>query len=211
MKRAIVYISILFIAYSCDRIDSIKIESEYIPSPDTIINELIIKEKEEPADIYPFVEKLKKLGFGTDTNRLKVLASYAYWDLRNTPFRITNGILVSDLDIKNSYVLKWRKYDNKDSLFNTSLSNGVGFFFGQVDSNGIGLKNSFDFGLEIWDFKGIDTTKIIHDWKSIYYPMPLEIVFDRNKMYVFYTRRSVDYNNLLKYKEIIMKNTALII
>ena len=159
---------------------------------------------------YPFIEELNKQGFGTDTNRLKQLADYAYWDLRKTPFELDDNVLVNNLDIKKSRVLEFRKFDNKDSLFTNSLKNGKGFYFVKVDSSGIGLKNSFDFGMEIWDYQGTDTSSVIQSWKNIYHPMPLYIELLDNQLYVFYTRSSVNYKYLveLKNKIITAPNTV---
>ena len=154
---------------------------------------------------YPFIEELNKQGFGTDTNRLKMLADYAYWDLRKTSFELDDNVLVNNLDIKKSRVLEFRKFDNKDSLFTNSLKNGKGFYFVKVDSSGIGKKNSFDFGMEIWDYQGTDTSSLIQSWKDIYHPMPLYIELLDNQLYVFYTRRSVDYKHLFEIKNKIIK------
>ena len=159
---------------------------------------------------YPFIDDLNEQGFGTDTNRLKQLAEYAYWDLRRSLFKLDDNVLVNKLDIKNSRVLEFRKFDNKDSLFTNSLKNGKGFFFVKVDSNGIGQKNSFDFGMEIWEYQGTDTSSLFQSWKEIYHPMPLYVELIDNQLYVFYTRRSSDYKYLIELKSKIIKapNTA---
>ena len=154
---------------------------------------------------YPFIDELNKQGFGTDTNRLKELAEYAYWDLRKSAFKLDDNVLVNQLDIKNSRVLEFRKFDNKDSLFTNSIKNGKGFYFVKVDSNGKAQKNSFDFGMEIWDYQKTDTAAMFQSWKEIYHPMPLYIELIDNQLYIFYTRRSVDYEYLINLKNKIIK------
>ena len=143
-----------------------------------------------------FISKLKAKGFGTDTARLRVLARYAYFDLRKTPFTIVDGDYHSPLNIKNSKVLSWRDGKERDTLFTNCLSNGKGYYFVKVDSLGNGLKNSFDFGFEIWDHCNKDLALINSIWKSYYHPMPLFTQAKENKLYVFYTRESNNYRLL---------------
>ena len=154
---------------------------------------------------YPFIDELSKQGFVTDTNRLKHLAEYAYWDLRKSPFEVDDSALINRLDFKKSRVLEYWKFDDKDSLFINTLKNGKGFYFVKVDSSGIGQMNSFDFGMEIWDYQGTDTSSLVQSWKDIYHPMPLYIELLNNQLYVFYTRRSVDNKYLVELKNKIIK------
>lgn len=201
------YIAIVIFILSCQTEPSTEMNSV---KADSELDSIPIVVKTDQVDVstkskYPFIEELNKLGFGTDTNRLKHLAEYAYWDLRKTPFKLDENAITNNLDIKKSRVLEFIKFDNKDSLFTTSLKNGKGFYFVQVDSNGIGQKNSFDFGMEIWDYQGSDTSLLIKSWKDIYYPMPLHIELLGNQLYVFYTRRSVDYKFLIEIKNKIIK------
>lgn len=161
---------------------------------------------QEPSNPkYPFIVELNERGFGTDTNRLNQLAEYAYLDLRKSAFKLEDNVLVNKLDIENSWVLESREFDNKDSLFTNSLRNGKGFYFVKVDSNGVGQKNSFDFGMEIWDYQGADTSLLIQSWENVYHPMPLYIDVINNQLYVFYTRRSVDYKYLIEIKNEIIR------
>ena len=158
---------------------------------------------------YPFIDELNEQGFGTDTNRLKRLAEYAYWDLRKSPFEFDSNALVSRLDVKKSRVLEYRKFDGKDSLFINSLENGGGLYFVKVDTSGVGIKNSFDFGMEIWDYNGTDTLSLFQSWKEIYHPMPFYIELMDSQLYVFYTRRSVDDKYLVELKNKIIQEIVL--
>ena len=155
---------------------------------------------------FKFVEEFMAKGFGTDTNRLYNLVEYAYRDLRKSPFVKVDGILFTELNVRNSEVLNRRKADGRDSLFINSLENGKGFYFVKIDSLGNGLKNSFDFGLEIWDFKGGKLSRIKSYWEGIYHPMPLYIETREDKMFVFYTRSSINYKILQEQMKIILKN-----
>ena len=183
--------------------DSNSMEKETTPKA---VNESRVSESTlvEMNPKYPFIDQLRKEGFGTDTNRLNQLASYVYSDIRKSPFAKYSNVFVNNLDITNCSVLQGKSWDKKDSIFKYSLDNGRGFYLVKVDSNGIGVKNSFDFGLEIWDFNGQDTSFIKKSWQAVYHPMPLYIEVLNNQLYVFYTRRSVDCKKLVEIKNNVM-------
>ena len=154
-------------------------------------------------NLYPFIKELNKQGFGTDTIRLKQLAKHVYKDLRLSPFKTDGNTLLNKLDIKQNSVKK--TYNN--SMLISSLTNGKGFYFVKVDSNGIGQKNSFDFGMEIWRYKVKESSSLINAWKKAYHPMPLYIEILNNKLYVFYTRSSADFKQLIELKNLIIRET----
>ncbi|MCB0396258.1 MAG: hypothetical protein KDD36_06375, partial [Flavobacteriales bacterium] len=143
----------------------------------------IIEEDESDNHLkYPFIEKLHALGFGTDTNRLHQLAYYAYPELKTSPFNEDGNALVCQLDIHNSRVLKRFPTGDIASVLLNSLHNGKGFFFVEVDTNGVGLKNSFDFGMELWDYTEMDSSLIRNAWKEVYFPMPVRVDIINGKM-----------------------------
>jgi len=125
--------------------------------------------------------------FISDTARLHQLASYAYTDLRKTPFTSNKRGLVNHFD-KEKHVMGEK----------TILQDGYGYYF--VQNNSHDSYSHPDFGLEHWK---LDTTQrsdlpaTLSQWKEHYHPMPFYSVVKGNHLYVFYTR-SVQFDRYLR-------------
>lgn len=125
--------------------------------------------------------------FISDTVQLHQLASYAYSDLRKTPFTSNNRGFVNYLN-KEKHVMGAK----------TVLQEGYGYYFVQNNSHDSYLHP--DFGLEHWK---LDTNQrselpaMLNQWKEHYHPMPFYSVVKGNHLYVLYTR-SVNFDRYLR-------------
>lgn len=145
--------------------------------------------------------KLKELGYGTDMNRLNKIAKFYYTDIRSGNVKIKEGIQFSILKLETCNFYKLAKRYSKESIIKESLRNGKGYFFTKIDSRGKALKNAFDFQIQIWDYKDVNLKALKKIWKKAYENMPVLVEVKNDKLFLFTTRSSNQYEYLLKIKD----------
>lgn len=165
-------------------------------SGSTVLNDYSRADMNSP--LTQFKKYVDSCHFISDTARLHQLASYAYLDLRKTPFIRNKRGLVNYLH-REKHVMGTK----------TVLQEGYGYYFVQNNSDDSYLHP--DFGLEHWK---LDTNQrselpaMLSQWKERYHPMPFYSVVKGNHLYVLYTR-SVQFDRYLRsFVNYLQENTA---
>ena len=149
--------------------------------------------------------------FESDTSRLSALASYAYRDLRKTPFRFRDAIMTNELNLEN-HILNERSEGSNTNELLTGLWNGKGYFFAYCETYGVASKNGSDFAVEKWSIDSLivqDIDKLADQWREAYHPMPFYFIEKPGCVYVIYTR-SVAFKETLNSVKDILQNDSLI-
>jgi hypothetical protein len=120
-KTKILYLlnALIFLVYSCTNNQVFNQEEEL-----TGYEKITYPTNNQPLpteELYPFLGYLKSKGLGTDTNRIKQIANYAYPDISKSFFKYNKNAWTTELKLSDCLL---------GEVVNTSAisSKGVGFF-----------------------------------------------------------------------------------
>ena len=162
MSSTKIYFFLIIILYSCqtenktEKSSIKKSKSEAVTIPKKIKEVKI--ENGLPPELNKIIHYFDSLGMNTDSTRIKLLAKYAYPNLRIGKFKFENGLYYVPLDKnKISKLITGWKFDFE--IYNC-LGNGKGFFFTSLDSTGKAILESADRAVEFWEINDSCNIKI---------------------------------------------------
>ena len=187
-KKLYLFNALIFLIYSCTPNQKHN-QEEKLTVYETITYPTNNKNLQS-EELYPFLGHLKSIGFGTDTNRIKQIAHYAYPDISKSFFKHNKGTWVTELKLSHCLL---------GEVVNTSIipSKGIGFFFARLNSSGKAIKGNNDFCFEIWEGSNIPLSKISNFLRYKKHPIPVYVHLFDKKLFIFYTRTS-NYQKQLK-------------
>jgi hypothetical protein len=170
MNKYFLFVSIALLFLSCQTKINNDISSDENDTTsveiDTIIQDTEIeKDNGLPIELNLVIEYMDSIGLNTDSTRIKLLAKYAYPNLRGEKFSYENGLYFVHLNKSKINDVYQQTID--DEVLNC-LGSGKGYFFTRLDSTGKAELNSSDYGCEFWEIT--DSCKIIFNDLPNYYP-----------------------------------------